>query len=450
MKRRHLLAALLITVIPAAYSQEADTEPQAETVKHGGYRLVFMRTDARSDSLLRVVRPQESASVPVPKFIIKSENNNFLMTIGGAINPILGWDIGNNLYDQPDAGINFVTQDIPVPAVKGHKSDFFINALNADVDLTIVGLANTPHAITGYIKFGTNGVNNQIKLKKAYITWRGLTAGLVSTLFKDGLACQPPTIDPQGPSGCVSGSVYEIGYKSKSFSGFRFAAAVDLPTFHSSNGVYRGKDFPVFDGTQVTDFSDVQQMIPDIPVWVEWAENDANRIRLSGIFRDFAYHDELADRTRHSVGWGLMLSGNWTPVKPLQVYLQAVYGKGIGNYIQDISGLPLSFIPKNSTPGYMTPAPMTGLNLGFSIQATKRLQFNIMASEARIWNVEEYANALDETQNYKYALYGAVNAFYNITPYLQWGVECVWGKRQTWNIGGAHDTRIQTQLSFSL
>lgn len=92
---------------------------------------------------------------------------------------------------------------------------------------------------------------------------------------------------------------------------------------------------------------------------------------------------------------------------------------------------------------------MMGVNFGVSYNPTSRLQFNAMASQSRIWNVREYCNALPESENYRYALYAAVNCFYNITPYLQWGIEGLWGHRQTWNIGGAHDTRIQTQIAFT-
>lgn len=431
----------------AAESQPADTTKSSDIKP---YRLVFMRTDQWADSLLHKVRPVGAGSLPTPKFVVRSQNKRFLMTIGGTINPILGWDIGNNLYQQPAAGINFITQDIPVPAVKGHKGDFFINGLNTDIDLTIVGLANSPDAITGYVKVGTNGIENQIKLKKAYLTWRGITAGMLSTLFKDALAAQPPTIDPQGPCGMVSGTVYEISYRSPSFSGFRFAAALDMPTFCSSNGVYRGKDYPSFVGTQVADFADREQLTPDVPVWVEYAKDDGNRVRLSAIFRDFTYRNLIKDKNAHTFGWGVMLSGNWTPIKQLQVYFQGVYGKGIGNYIQDISGLPLSFTPKNNYPGEMRANPMMGINIGFTIQATDRLQFNLMGSQTRIWDVQPYAVSDPETQDYKYAQYGAVNMFYKFTNYLQWGVECLWGKRATWNIGGAHDTRIQTCLTFSI
>ena len=63
--------------------------------------------------------------------------------------------------------------------------------------------------------------------------------------------------------------------------------------------------------------------------------------------------------------------------------------------------------------------------------------------------MDGYAKALPDDDNYKYALYGAVNCFYNFTSYLQLGVEYIWGHRQTWNKGGAHDNRIQTQLAFT-
>ncbi|MDE5686729.1 MAG: hypothetical protein K2I26_09245, partial [Paramuribaculum sp.] len=105
--------------------------------------------------------------------------------------------------------------------------------------------------------------------------------------------------------------------------------------------------------------------------------------------------------------------------------------------------------PVTTGPGGMPPAPFRGLKLGLSYNVNSKLQFNAMVSESRIFDVRDYCNALDESQNYRYALYGAVNCFYNITPYLQWGIEYLWGHRETWNIGGAHDNRLQTQIMFN-
>ena len=38
---------------------------------------------------------------------------------------------------------------------------------------------------------------------------------------------------------------------------------------------------------------------------------------------------------------------------------------------------------------------------------------------------------------------------YKLNSWLQAGIEYLWGHRETWNIGGAHDSRIQTQLAFT-
>lgn len=413
-----------------------------------GASIRFLKATRADKELLCSSRAEEPGRIPAPTFVIKTDNNKFVMTIGGEINPILGWDIGNNLYKQDGAGISFVTSAIPVPATKGHKGDYYINPLNSNVYLQVVGFANTPNQLTGYVKIGTDGINSQLTLQRAYLSYRNFTSGLKLTLFQDAYACQPPTIDPEGPSGCVSAAVYEIGYTSRSYNGFRFAAAVDMPSYYTSKGYYRGKDYPQFDGQQVYN-DDAEQMVPDIPAWVEYSWSQWNRVRLSGIFRHYAYRDLVAQKRRGVVGWGMMLSGNIQPAKPMILYYQLAYGKGIGAYIQDIAGKPISFIPDDGAPGKMKASPMMGANIGVTYNVTPKLQFNAMFSEARIWGVRNYCNALPEDQNYKYALYGAVNCFYNITSYLQVGVEYLYGRRVTWNAGGANDSRIQTQLAFT-
>lgn len=407
--------------------------------------ISFQRTTPEvADILLKAQAPDQS-NLPAPAFVVKSENNNFIMTIGGEINPILGFDIGNNLYKQ--SGPDFTTSAIPVPALPGHKGDFFINPLTGNLYLQITGLSGTDNQITGYVKIGTNGSNHAINLKRAYVRWRNLTAGLKTTLMEDADACQPPTIDAEGPSGEVSGGAYEVSYMSPSYNGFRWAVGLDMPTFYSSDGVYRGHDFPALKNTHVD--TDADQLIPDIPVWAEYTFSDNNRVRVSGLLRNFTYRDLLTQKTRHTSGWGVMLSGNLSPIEPLIFYYQGIYGKGIGNYIQDISGLPISFVPSDANPGHMSPTPMMGWVLGATYNFNSKWQANAMFSQTRVWDCGDYCSANDMSQNYKYALYGAVNCFYNITSYLQAGVECVWGHRQTWDHIGADDTRIQTQLSFT-
>lgn len=443
MKKILLTMAFLAPAVMFA----AETPDTCDVKDKGHFHL--MKTTPELTDILSRNRHNERHYHSTPKYILANPSNyDFMLTIGGQLNVILGGDIGNNLYHQSSAGISFTTSAIPVPAQKGKKGDFYINPIDGFIDFQMVGLANTENEVSGYIKIGTNGVTTSLALQRAYLTWRGLTGGLKLTMFQDDYACQPPTIDPEGPSGCISAAVYELSYKSKSYNGFRFAAGLDVPTYNTALGYYRGHDFPALEGEQVTT-TDYEQIIPDVPVWVEYSWSKWNRIRVSGILRNFIYKDNLQDKTRYSQGWGVMLSGNVQPASKWILYYQFAYGQGIGSYLQDIAGHPYSFTPKNSDPGRMQANPMMGANIGVSFNPTSKLQFNAMFSESRIWNVADYANSLDESENYKYALYGAVNCFYNINPFLQLGVEYLWGHRETWNIGGAHDSRLQAQLQFN-
>lgn len=447
---------MLSSIVFPSYSSGQATKGGEKSIL--GLRLSRARNDSIRHILFERRRPKGNKEIPVPHFAIHTEDNKFALTIGGQVNPILGVDMGNNLYDQTGAGINFTTNSIPVPRVKGRNSDFYINALNADIDFQVVGLGGTSDEITGYVKIGTDGNTNRMYMKDSYVSWRGFTAGRKTTLFKDALAAQPPTIDPQGPSGEVSATAYELSYITPEYRGFQAAVGLAVPTYYHSSGRYYGPDYQGWPsgqitGEMVTDPTYYTQNVPDVPIWIEWSKSKYNRIRISGILRNFVYRDEVNETRRHAFGWGAMVSGNWNPITPLIFYYQGIFGHGIGNYIQDLAGLPLSFTPSSKKLGYMSANPMMGVTLGVTYNFNKKWQANAVASEARIWKVGPYAteNATEEGHfnDYKYGFYFAVNGFYNVTSYLQVGLEYLYGQRGTWNVGSGYDNRLQTQFMLT-
>ncbi len=471
MKKLRLLIAAAALVAPAfAFADLQDPAELADaaycdTTSVKGRHLRYTMATEEDRQLLQQIREKDPRGIPVPKFLLRTEDRMFVMGIGGQLNAIVGADLGNNLYNTNDAGISFITQDIPVPVPKGKRGDFYINPFNSYIDLQVVGFGHTKNAISAYFKLGTNGMTPGVSIQRCYISWRGLTIGQKLTLFQDGAACQPPTIDPEGPCGDVSAVAYEISYISPSFKGFRFAIGVDKPTFYTSSGRYLGDlnqatlDFFQNAGItddQVADADYTNQNIPDIPAWVEYTDpkNSNNRIRLSGMFRAFTYRDNIEQKTRVSPGWGLMVSGNLNPVEPLILYFQCAYGKGLAKYIQDLSGLPYGYVPKigeNGIPnGQMTPSPMMGWEVGATWNFNPRWQVNAVASMANIWKVGDYARQADLSQNYKNATYVAANVFYTMTSYLQFGLEYLYGHRQTYGHGGASDHRVQAQVSFTI
>jgi len=446
-----MMAAAMMFPLFNASSQNTDDDADDAVFSAGVFEIV--RVNPEIVEMLSSARQDEPNNIPMPKFAIRTSDNKFVMSIGGKVNPIFGYDLGNDLYNAPGGGIDFVTGSIPVPAQPGKKNDMFINPLNAQLDFTVVGFGGSENQVTGYIRLGMNGSSHQAVFKRAYLTWRGIVVGETATMMQDGLACQPPTIDPQGPCGLVGATAYSIQYASPSWSGFSFSAGLEMPTFYSSNGVYRGKDYrhDYYD-VKVTD--EANQLIPDVPVWVQYQASESNRVRLTGLLRNFAYHDLISDKTRNLFGWGAMLSGNFSFWKPLVFNFQGVYGYGIANYIQDIAGREISFTPDSRNVGRMKANPMMGLVFGASYNATDKLQFNVVGSYSRVWDVADYAVVGDENgiagpNNYRYAVYTAANCFYRITSYLKWGVEYLYGRRATYGLGSGNDNRIQTQLSLT-
>ena len=104
-----VLTMLLISSFPAK-AQNYDND---DDVIYEIGSLELIGTDGEVGTILERVRPIEPNAVAKPKFAIRSGGNRFILSIGGNINPIVGYDIGNDLYNVPKAGMRFVPGDTP-------------------------------------------------------------------------------------------------------------------------------------------------------------------------------------------------------------------------------------------------------------------------------------------------------------------------------------------------
>ena len=73
-----------------------------ETRDDSGNRVSFVKTsqDTTVYNILEKDRSKNVNEIPVPHFAIHTANNKFVMTIGAQINPIIGTDLGSDLYKQ--------------------------------------------------------------------------------------------------------------------------------------------------------------------------------------------------------------------------------------------------------------------------------------------------------------------------------------------------------------
>ncbi len=104
------------------------------------------------------------------------------------------------------------------------------------------------------------------------------------------------------------------------------------------NGVYRGKDYRhEYGGVSVT--SEASQKAPDVPAYIEYAASDQNRIRLSGILRNFFYRDLITSKTRYLAAWGASLSGNFQLLQAADLQFPGrLWRRVSANYLQRYLG----------------------------------------------------------------------------------------------------------------
>ncbi|MGL5786988.1 MAG: porin, partial [Bacteroidales bacterium] len=320
----------------------------------------YTKTSPAGQELLQNSKTLGPGSIPVPRFALTNKSNTFILALGGFIQPVTGMDIGNtlsgNMYFSPAAITN-------VPALKGQKADFFINPLNSAIDLQVIGFANTSKQLTGYVKFdfsGGNG-NKTASLSAVYVKFYGFMGGYNHSIFTDVYSL-PKTISWSGVTGNSWSKSYQISYNSPACKGFSYGVSIEQPSYINGDYKYEGKDFPEYDDNEV--IAKATQPVPDIPVYIQYKWKEKNHIRLSAVFRNFNYVNKISDKLSNTFGAGVQLSSALRVVNPLTLYLQAIYGKGIGHYINGIQYLPISFLPDDAKPGKIKATGMLGCIAG--------------------------------------------------------------------------------------
>lgn len=366
----------------------------------------------------------------VPKFAVIGRDKSFYLGVGGNVKLTVSYDFGNVL-DNPN---EFFTSSIPNYREPGNEGLTQFSAQQTCLFVNFVGLPDSPNKISAFIDFNLLGNNYAPALQYAYIKYRGLTAGYDKTLFSDP-ASTPPTIDYEGPNASSAIGNVVVDYS------FSFGKIKQFKT-----GI--GLEMPVASGTSSAQAYMVNQRVPDIPAFIQWSWDDQTSwLRLSAIMRNMLYHDRAADKNIDKMGWGVQLSGSASVVPGLTAYYQALYGKGIASYIQDMTDTGMDLIPSATNPAV--------LNTVKSWAAYGGLQYNITpsvmvsASYSHVRNYARGCKAPSADDQYRYAQYATGNIFWNITPILQAGAEYIYGRRVNLDGSQAHDSRLQASLQLS-
>ncbi|MBD5203014.1 MAG: hypothetical protein HDS56_08060 [Barnesiella sp.] len=422
MNRNTVIFALMaMACVPAAMAQRDNR------MHENGVVSVVNNDTVSADHVektLKTVAPESPKENGLPRFAIVGRDRGFYFGIGAQL-------LGEAMYDfGADAGSNTAfTPSAFTPATPGNGSGIGFAWQSSSFYLNFVALPGTENQVGLFVKAKFNGTNNALRLYHIYAKYRGLTVGYTKSLFVDA-AAEPMTIDDQGPNGYPSVRLF-TAYWTQNFNK-RWSGAI-------------GIDAPATSLTTSDYTSAVKARTPSIPLYVQYAWNDKSHIRLSGLLRPMQYRDLRHERNHGLFGWGVQVSGMGHVAGPVSVQLNAVYGRGIGSYIQDDEGVGLDAVATGST-GDMKLVKTLGLTGGVHCAITKKLSSNIVYSHVTNWLPDEAEVTSDK---YKAGDYVAANLIYSINKFVSTGVEYLYGLRKADDGSHIHANRIQAQIAVT-
>lgn len=364
----------------------------------------------------------------MPGFVVTGQSHNFLLGIGGNVAVRATYDF-DGISDNKD----FVTSAIPVPNNARERQQYLIDPTTSTLFFKSVIDSEKVGPITGYIEANFRGNNGtDFYLRKAYVTIGGFFIGRYYTSFCDTRAA-PSTVDYEGPN--YMPLIYRtmIQYNFHFGRGRNWSAGIAIESSNVS-------------ATTGSNFSIINQRMPDIPAYIQYEWNETrSHIRLAGVFRDMVYWNETEDARHFQAGWGVHLSGALQIGDKLTAYYGGLYGRGLGGYIQDISGLGLDLVYDSRNPEKMQALPMAGWNGGLQYTFDNKWVASAAYSGVKVFPNDGFRDA----GAYTLGQYLSTNAFYHITDNCQVGASYMYGLRKNMDDRKGHANRIQAVIQYN-
>ena len=366
-----------------------------------------------------------------PRLVFSQRENRFSFAVGGYVALRTSYD-----FDGSPSAIDFVTSAIPVPGDYASRQRLSMDASTSLVYLR--GIINTQALgrVVVYVSTDFRGGaewSYTPALREAYVSFKGLTFGRDVTTFCD-LAAGPTTIDFQGPNSYNFNFATLIRYE-RSFARDRFTFGV-------------AAEMPDVSGTCGDDFEPIPQRMPDFPAYIQyaWGPRRNSHLRLTGVVRNLYMYNTLAESSTSLFGWGVQASTYIETTPVLTLYGSGVYGEGIANYIQDLSGLGYDFTPDPQNPARVQTLPVWGWYGAARIGVIpQRLFLSAGYSEAHI----QHKNGFYADNQYRNGQYVFANVFYNLTPRCILAVEYLYGSRENMNGLKNHANRASMQIQYN-
>ncbi len=359
-----------------------------------------------------------------PSLILSTHDSKFHFAVSGYVKLTVAYDVKGSIDNN-----DFITSLIPTEAEPGNSEAFRMDASSSM--LSFKSLVNTEKIgpVIGYISANFRGPNLTYHLRNAYLTLLNFTFGYTETTLCD-VGAEPNTIDLQGPNAMTLTRNTQVRYVYNPSKAWQLAIAVEKPNLNASYSTLS---------------QNLYQRVPDIPLYVQFSRVEGSHIRLSSVFRSLIYRNLNTEKNSNNFAWGVQCSGIEKIIPKFTLYYQGIYGKGISTYIQDLSNLGLDMAPDSDVAGKLSPVPVYSWYGGIQYNFTPDFYCSATYSQVRVRAEEN----LQTPDMYKLSQYIVANAFWNITPGCQLGLEYLHGTRENMNGNFGSANRIQAMVQYN-
>ena len=368
--------------------------------------------------------------VDKPQFVFTTKDNRFSFALGGSVTLRAGYG-----FEGISDNIDFVPYDIPVPGSYATNQKLMMDASTSRVFVKAIANSGVLGRVLVFMDADFRGGREGSytpRLRSAYVSLGGFTLGRDVTTFCD-LQAAPNTVDFRGPN------AYNFNFAT--MIRYEVTFARDRLTF----GV--AAEMPNVSGTYNDNFAALRQRVPDFPAYLQlsWGNNRESHIRFSGVVRDMYLRNVRTNKNTTLLGWGAQFSGRIKVARPLVLFMNGVYGKGITPYIQDLTGSGLDFAPNPQNAEKIQTMPMWGWQAAAQINLSRRVCLTGGYSMVRM----EHNHGAVSDNEYRQGQYIFGNIFYNVTSRFRVAGEFLYGTRKNMNAAKNHANRANLMVQYS-
>ncbi len=285
---------------------------------------------------------------------------------------------------------------------------------------------------------GVDAGQTTIRLRQAWGSLGPFLAGQTNSVFMDGDVF-PNTVEYWGPNGLVFFRNVQLRWTPIDGTS-QLAIAIERPGASADGGVFADR----------TEIQNIQGHFPypDVTAHYKYAP-DWGHVQIAGIFRYMGWTDTLQDQfdlSGHAIGWGVNGSAVLKVTKNTTLRLEATYGHGIENYMNDA---PVDVAAQTNPNNPVT--PITGKALPvFGMVAYYDINWSDKFSTAIGYSRLDISNSTEQLPSaFKVGQYASTNLLWYPVKNVMTGLEFQWGRRENFTDGFAvNDFRLQFSAQY--